>query len=393
MQRKIFWLNLLIVVCVAVNLRAPVTSIGPIVDAIQEFFGINAAQTGLLGSIVLAAFGLVSFLAVYMHPIKGMFIGILCIIIGEILRSYLGLVHQNLMLVGLFGGTMVMGSGIAIANVLLPSFIRGRFGNKIPKIMGLYSLMIGVSAVLGIVLILPLLEKTSLPHAMGFWIIFGVIALLVYYPQMQNRRFSRGVLYHSNIFSLFKNLDAWKITLFMGLQSLISYSIFAWYPKMIIAKGFDREFGANMILIMQSLAIPVALSAPFLITRLRDQNKNNLMILLSGCYIFGFSIFLFFENPYAILLTSLFCGVPSGGFFSLALFFISSKARSIQDSAKLSAMTQGFGYLIASFGPYIIGRLYDFSNGFFMGLVFLIFMSFVLGVIGVLSLRIQRNSV
>lgn len=52
-------------------------------------------------------------------------------------------------------------------------------------------------------------------------------------------------------------------------------------------------------------------------------------------------------------------GAPMGGVFGLALLFISQKSSSVMVATKLSAMVQGFGYLIAASGPFFIGLLHD----------------------------------
>lgn len=390
MQKKIFWLNFWVVFFVAINLRAPITSIGPMVDSIKGFFGVDSAQVGLLGSIVLGAFGLVSFAAIYLHPIRGIFIGIVCVILGEMVRSYLGLLGVEFALLGLFGGTMVMGSGIAIANVLLPSFIRAKFIDKIPLMMGVYSVVVGISAMLGIVLTLPLLKMIGLPSAMAFWAIFGVVALVVFYPQIQNNRLLRKAYKPHGIFKLFGRLDAWKITFFMGLQSLISYSIFAWYPKMVAERGFSLEVGADMTLLMQLITIPSALLTPLLIAKVRNRYKIVVLLFLCGFYAVGFGMFFGSEGKSGLVVASLLCGVPMGGAFSLALFLISAKASSLRISGQLSAMSQGFGYLIASLGPYFVGRLHDIFGGFGSGIAFLLGVVVCLAVIGVLGLRAER---
>ena len=389
-QKKVFWLNFWVVFFVAINLRAPITSMGPMVDSIKEFFGVDSAQVGLLGSIVLGAFGLVSFVAIYLHPIRGIFIGIVCVILGEMVRSYLGLLSAGLALLGLFGGTMLMGAGIAIVNVLLPSFIRAKFTDKIPLMMGVYSLVVGISAMLGIVLALPLLKIIGLPSTMAFWAIFGVVALVVFYPQIKNNRLLRKAYKPEGIFRLFGKLDAWKITIFMGLQSLISYSVFAWYPKMVAERGFSLEVGADMTLLMQLITIPSALLTPLLIAKVRNRYKIALLLLLCGFYVAGFGVFLWSEGRGGLVVASLLCGVPMGGAFSLALFLISAKASSLQTSGQLSAMSQGFGYLIASLGPYLVGRLHDIFGGFGAGIGFLLGAIVCLGVMGVLGLRAQR---
>ncbi len=46
-----------------------------------------------------------------------------------------------------------MGCGIAIANVLLPSFIKEKFPKKMASIMGIYSLVLSISSIMGIALL------------------------------------------------------------------------------------------------------------------------------------------------------------------------------------------------------------------------------------------------
>ncbi len=46
-QKKIFWLNFFIVVIIAFNLRAPITSMGPMIDVIADFYTLNSTLAGL----------------------------------------------------------------------------------------------------------------------------------------------------------------------------------------------------------------------------------------------------------------------------------------------------------------------------------------------------------
>lgn len=111
----------------------------------------------------------------------------------------------------LFIGTAIMGGGIAIANVLLPSLVKAKFPRNIPKIMGIYSLVLNLSAALGIALILPLMMILPVPIALGIWAILALIALISYFPQMKNRRISRPKLKVYSKGSVFANPNAWKI--------------------------------------------------------------------------------------------------------------------------------------------------------------------------------------
>ncbi|MCW1674259.1 hypothetical protein OLS36_01115 [Campylobacter jejuni] len=108
---------------VAFNLRAPITAIGPMIDVIKDVYGLNSTFAGVLTSLPLIAFGSISFIVGYFSPIRAINRGDFLIFIGEILRSYTGMY-------GLFLGMLGIGCGIAIANVLLPSFIKEKFSKK-----------------------------------------------------------------------------------------------------------------------------------------------------------------------------------------------------------------------------------------------------------------------
>lgn len=73
--RKIFWLNVAIVIIVAFNLRAPITAIGPMIDIIQDEYNLNSTLAGVLTSLPLIAFGSISFIVGYFSPIgKSLFL-------------------------------------------------------------------------------------------------------------------------------------------------------------------------------------------------------------------------------------------------------------------------------------------------------------------------------
>ncbi|ECK8448193.1 transporter [Campylobacter jejuni] len=172
--KKIFWINVIIVIIVAFNLRAPITAVGPIIDIIKDKYYLNSTVAGILTSLPLIAFGGISFIVGYFSPIRAIVFGIFLIFLGEIICSYFGVY-------GLFLGMLAMGCGIAIANVLLPSFIKEKFPKKMASIMGIYSLVLSISSIIGIALAIPLF----------FWAIFSFVALVVYYPQAKNGRFFR----------------------------------------------------------------------------------------------------------------------------------------------------------------------------------------------------------
>lgn len=68
-RRKIFFINLLPIVLIALNLRAPIASIAPVVDSVREYYALNAALVGLLGLAILL--NIVGYLAYKSPQIQG----------------------------------------------------------------------------------------------------------------------------------------------------------------------------------------------------------------------------------------------------------------------------------------------------------------------------------
>ncbi|EAH6126538.1 MFS transporter [Campylobacter sp. US18a] len=381
-KKKIFWLNFFIVVIVAFNLRAPITAIGPMIDVIKDAYGLNSTFAGVLTSLPLIAFGSISFIVGYFSPIRAIIVGIFLIFIGEILRSYTGIY-------GLFLGMLGIGCGIAIANVLLPGFIKEKFPKKIASIMGVYSLILSISSIAGVALAIPLLSVFDLAGAMFFWAIFSFVALVVYYPQAKNGRFFRVKKKSSKKINLFTNATTWKIALFMGFQSFLAYSLFFWYVQIVVEKGFDKEFATNMVLFAQLVAAPVSLFGPLLLGKLR-QNLHTLYIAsLCSMYVIAFTMLFVFDGKASIIISAFIMGFPWGGVFGIALLFIAQKSSNTQVAAKLSALTQGFGYLIAAQGQWIIGFLHDKFENFSLTILMLIFVGILVNIFGYLSYKSQ----
>lgn len=379
-RRKIFFINLLPIVLIALNLRAPIASIAPVVDSVREYYALNAALVGLLTSLPLLAFGLVSFAVSYFQPVRAMFVGLLCILLGEIVRCVGGSVE-------LFIGTAIMGSGIAVANVLLPSLVKSKFPREIPKIMGIYSLVLNFSAMLGVLLILPLMGLLPVPLALSSWAILAVAAIASYLPQMSNRRISRPKLKSTATGTLFANANAWKITLFMGITSAIAYSFFAWYPSILISFGFSAHFASQMMILAHCILVPVAFFAPLMLGVLPNARRIYLIIFICGTYIVCFVLLLLSQQAWVVLIVSVLIGVPVGGVFGIALLFISTKSANVQTATKLSAMAQGVGYLIAALSPVVIGKIYDHFHSFTYALVGLLGLAILLNIVGYLAYK------
>lgn len=379
-QKKIFWINFFIVIIIAFNLRAPITAMGAMMDNLGQYYQLNSTLTGLLTSLPLIAFGSISFIVGYFSPLRAIVSALILILVGELIRSYAGIS-------GLFWGMFLLGCGIAIANVVLPSFIKDKFPNKISSLMGVYSLVLSISSIVGIALANPLLKFLSIPEAMAFWSIFALIAIIVSYPQIRNGRIKRTPKKSHHKIKLIRNKTAWKITLFMGTQSFLAYSLFFWYMQFVVEKGFEKSLATDAILMAQLVALPVSLFGPLLLGKLPQKFHTCYIASLCGLYVVSLAILYFFDTRFMIFLGAFLMGLPWGGVFGIALLFIAQKSKNSKIAARLSSFAQGFGYLIAAQAPWIIGLLHDIFKNFNSGILLLIFVGIFVNIFGYLSYK------
>jgi CP family cyanate transporter-like MFS transporter len=75
------------------------------------------------------------------------------------------------------------------------------------------------------------------------------------------------------------------------------------------------------------------------------------------------------------------------GMFPLALLIMSLRTKSTSDTARLSAMAQSLGYLIAASGPFAFGVLRDATGSWSMSLVVQLVLLAALTLLGVIAGR------
>lgn len=116
-KRNRFWL-LFGILFLALNLRPALSSIGPLMDEIGKSLNLSETFLGLLTTLPLLAFGLVSTITSLFTKKFGVgktLLGAMALLtIGIVIRSTNGVF-------GLYLGTTLLGVAIAFGNVLIPA--------------------------------------------------------------------------------------------------------------------------------------------------------------------------------------------------------------------------------------------------------------------------------
>jgi MFS transporter, CP family, cyanate transporter len=376
------------IIFVSFNLRAPITSVGPVIDLIQAEYSLSNSMAGFITTVPLLAFAIFSpFVAKINHKFgHGLTMGggLILIIIGELVRSYTGVF-------GLFIGTIFLGLGIAIGNVLIPSVIKHKFKKNVGNIISIYITSMCISAALGAGVSIPASNVFGWNTSLAMWVVLAFMALFIWLPQLKkteeyDNNDDLAIQEAMISKSIWKSPLAWWVTLYMGTQSLLFYTLITWIPSIIIFKGFDSHFAGMMVLFFQLVGLPATLLVPIIANKIKHQKLIATIIALN--YLLGMILFLFATSSMEIIVSMVFIGIGMGGAISLAIGFITLRTPHSKKAAELSGMSQSAGYLLAAVGPILLGFMFDITKSWTSSIIVLIVAVVLLTLFG---LKAGRN--
>lgn len=354
------WLGVLLVIWVASNLRSPITAVGPILDEIKLAMNLDNIQASLLTSIPLIVFAscsiLVSKATARLNIRHGLIYALLFLIIGLYLRVYGNITT-------LYFGSVLLGLSICIGNVLTPAYIKNEFPAKIGLMTGIFSVSMNLVAALASGFSISIGKWTGMgwKGSLGIWIFVAIIALIIVFAELfwgANTASQQTKKEETIKFNIFKSKQAWNISVFMGLQSLIYYCLVAFLPSVLMEYGMSKSEAGWVFSILQLAMLPVMLVSPVIASKMKDPK---LMIYSIGVLYFSGIVMLILFKTQWIYFTAILLGISGGLAFSLAILFLSFRSKTMAGTIKISGKAQSIGYLIAAFGPPLFGKLHDFD--------------------------------
>ncbi|KAA0546393.1 MFS transporter [Bacillus sp. BGMRC 2118] len=375
------------IVLIAFNLRPAITSLGPLVGMIQEDVGLAHWSTGLLMSLPLIVFAIMSpvvprLAAKFTNEVT-LIIGLASLVIGISIRS----IPDTFFL---FAGTLLAGLGIAIGNVLLPAVVKERFPEKFGLMTSVYSTSMGLIASLASGISVPLAVNLNLgwQGAQVVWGIPVVIAIIVWALLVKNNKRTQGGHVRQETDSkkkIWNSPLAWQLAIFMGFQSFLFYVTISWLPEILHSHGISIETAGWLLSFTQLVGLPASFLVPVLAGRVKSQVY--LSFTLGLLSILGYTGLLVGSSYPVLIVSIILIGLALGGSFPLALTYIGLRTRNGQQASALSGMTQSTGYVLAAVGPLFIGFLFDLTHVWTTPLITLIIVSCIVMVFGMLSGR------
>jgi CP family cyanate transporter-like MFS transporter len=356
------------IILIGANLRAPITSVGPVLPDIQSALGLTSASAGLLNAIPLLIFAVLSLVA----PWFGRRFGTSRVLGASMLAVAAGTVLRSLPLDGaIWPGTLMLSAGIAFGNVLLPGLVKREFPERAPALIGMYAAAMASVAGIASGLAVPISQLPGMDWrwSIGVWAILALVTLAVWIPQLSGK--DRGIAAATTPLrstgSVWKHAIGWQVSLFFALHSFVFYSVIDWYSSYAASVGISASRAGTYLLVFQVVAVATNLGSASFIKRAHNQVALGFacgLLLLIG------SAGLMLAPSWSLLwLISSGLGAGIAMVTSLSLFALRTQHH--QQAAELSGMAQFVGYAGAALGPLLFGVVHDATGGWMLPLLML----------------------
>ncbi|WP_084082667.1 MFS transporter [Corynebacterium freneyi] len=372
------------VIAVAVNLRAGISSVGPVLEETLAAFGAGASQAGLITAMPGFLFALMGLGAVPVAMRLGLTrtiaLGAALTSTGLAARPWVGAMAVFIVLTGF------VVAGIAVANVLLPAWIKRHGGRHVVALMTAYGALLGLSGALGPLSALAFSGDHAWQWALAVWAVPAAVQVVVWAvvvvklgndaPRPSQATGDRD---QALDVSMWRSPTALFLLVFFGLRSMNAYVQMGWLPQIYRDNGASAATGTIALALVGGLNVIGGLVMPMLIARARTLTPFVVVFAVATA---GGYLGLLLDDAHLPLLWAFLLGV--GGFcFPTAIALIPARSRSHVITAKLSGFVQPYGYLMAGAGPILVGAAYGATGQWREILIALVASAVLMGVIGV----------
>ncbi len=360
---------------IGANLRLPITMIPPLLPELKQTLSLSPNVAGLLTTIPLLMFAIISPLIAKLGNTKGNEWSLLIAAFILMVGSYLRIIPN---LISLILGTCLVGAGIAGGNVLLPAIIKDQFPTKIGVMTSLYTVSMGLIASFGTGLSGLLGTNIGLPKTIS---VFSTVSLLGFitwtlaFWRLPNKKVNHATQQHH--IKIWRAKLAWLVALVFGIQSLLYYSLLTWLPSLWHAAGFSTIAASNLATLFQISGMPITLITPII-----GMKKAGPTILTWGIMLgFALGAFGIMISGNHFVLNALFAiimGAGSGGAFAMCIVYFQIKASNVFETATLSGFAQSIGYVIGAVGPVLYGVIQSATQSWSLILIITIALTLIM---------------
>jgi CP family cyanate transporter-like MFS transporter len=347
----------------ALNLRAALASVPPLVHTIQDDLGLSSAAAGLLTTVPVLCMGVFAPVSQRLAHRVGreatVAVALALLVAGLLLR--LGGDSYPVLLVS----TLLPGIGIALCGTVLPGIVKEFFPGRSGAMTGVYLLAMMVGATAASALAVPLADLLgSWERSLAIWAGLAAVGLAGWLPvvrRVNDHDDPAEAETTARIALPWRSPTARLMAAFMAMQSLGFYTQLAWIPPSYEARGWSARDAGLLLAVWSIVQLVSGVGGPALADRVRDRRPLVAgAVLLTVIGTLGIAV-VPTAGPWVWVALM---GLGQGAGFSLGLVKLVDYAPTPAASARLSAMVFLFSYSLASTGPFLFGAVRDATDSF-----------------------------
>jgi MFS transporter, CP family, cyanate transporter len=361
------------ILLLGLNLRGPIIAVSPVLDTIAADLGIGAATAGLLTSLPVLCFGVLTPLASVLLARaglgRGVSISLVVLLVGIAVRSVGGLT-------GALVGTLLIGAAITVGNIAVPVVI----GRDLPRspgvVLGAYTASLNVGSMITLALTVPLADALGWRWALVTWGGLVLVAAAVWWfavrdpagggapqdtPQdapQDDRPLDDGARTRGPVW--WRRPVVWGLTAAFAGQAFSYYGVTAWLPLLLRDElGMAPAGAGTSASIFQVAALVGAFGVPVLLRVLPGPRLVVLVVAAAWTTL-----------PLGLLLAPqlwpVWCGIggaAQGGGLVVIFALVVRRSRDLVENRRMSALVQGGAYVVAAAGPTVVGAVHAATAG------------------------------
>lgn len=348
---------ILCVALVALQLRPGIVSAGPLLPTIIDAFDLSHTQASLLTAIPTLMMGVLALPAPRLEARFGrdrVIVGALALlVVATFLRAFADSAAV------LFLATAGIGAGIAVAGVLIASFVKASFPGQAAIFMSLYATSLALGSTLSAAATGPMAIAAGWRYAAGSWALPAIAGLLVWIVVARRMPARQASAPDQPYVRLpWTDRRAWLIAIFFACNNFVFYAFIAWLAPMQIEAGHSA---ASAGLVLASFTVAFMVANPLFGFLSRDHDRRLPLAIAAGIALLGI---VSMQLGLPAHLAAAIIAFGTGGAFSLAMTLPLDNTTTPQETSSWNAFVMLVSYTIAAAGPLAVGRLRDASGDF-----------------------------
>lgn len=332
----------LIFLLISFNLRMSFSAANPLLDELIIKLHLSPADSGLFALLPVMALGIAaplgSRLSCLIRPRLLIVYALAAAVLGIFWRSYGGLI-------GLYGGTLVIGLGLGITGSVILGVVKLRYPGYVPELMGAYTACICLGTAVGSG------SANPISHILGgwraglcFWALPLIVALILWAEYLFSSRdkLPNPHPIQASMKPLLRKKQAWLVTLFYLFRVSGSWLIIVWLSTLMRMRGLDAMESGLVLALATAFQIPSALLSHQFAVWLGSRRRLMMLTIPLSCL----ACVGMLEAPLNLWpLFSIIFGLCIGSIFTLGMTFIVESAPDEAGTVALSGMAQGIGFI------------------------------------------------